>query len=225
MRKIGLLIMMCILGITYNLQAQLMLKSNGSVKIGSQSSWPSGGKLEITGMDETLELRIFSGTMNISRMWTLNSKYAFGFGIDENGYGHVYRNIHIPSSIMTFNSSGQFGIGRRPSYQLDVNGNIRANSIIVYSNEDLKEKVDLMSIETKKLFKLRRISYKLSESMLSDYIQTETMDLNNILKQPRIEDNEIHYGFLVHDVKEFYPELVYEDENGVCGIDYISLFL
>jgi hypothetical protein len=89
-----IIMIVCILGLSLNVHAQLKVKTNGNVKIGSQSPWPSGGKLEITGINETLEARIFPASANIARLWTINSIYAFGFGIDQNGYGHIYKNIN-----------------------------------------------------------------------------------------------------------------------------------
>jgi len=36
------------------------------------------------------------------------------------------------------------------------------------------------------------------------------------------QDNKLHYGFIAQEVKEIYPELVYEDKDGILGIDYVS---
>ena len=35
--------------------------------------------------------------------------------------------------------------------------------------------------------------------------------------------NRKHIGFIAQEVKQVYPELVYEDEKGMLGIDYVSL--
>ena len=133
-----ILVVICNLCLTLNAQAQFKVKTNGNVLIGSQTAWPSGGKLQITGINETLEARIFPISANISRLWTINSVYAFGFGIDQNGNGQIYRNLNSPSTIMTFNSNGYFGIGRTPSYELDVNGSMRVNTTIYSSDKRLK---------------------------------------------------------------------------------------
>lgn len=42
-----------------NTFSQLKVRTNGTVKIGSASPLPSGGRLEITGLNETLESRLF----------------------------------------------------------------------------------------------------------------------------------------------------------------------
>ncbi len=215
----------CILGLTLNVHAQLKVKTNGNVKIGAQSPWPSGGKLEITGINETLEARIFPASANIARLWTINSIYGFGFGIDQSGYGHIYRNINSPYAIMTFKSNGYFGIGRTPSYKLDVNGSIRVNSTIYSSDERLKSNITPLSSQTNNLFKLKSVSYNLNVSVLkssNNVAQTQTMDVSKIISEPEQNDNRLHYGFIAQEVQEIFPELVYEDDEGILGIDYVS---
>lgn len=76
---------------------------------------------------------------------------------------------------MTFNSNGYFGIGRTPSYTLDVNGNIRVNSTIYTSDEKLKSNISPITSQTGNLFKLRSVSYSLNTSDLkstSSAVQT-----------------------------------------------------
>ena len=217
--------MVCTLCLTLNAYAQLKVKTNGDVKIGSQSPLPSGGKLEITGVNETVEARIFPASANIARLWTINSVYGYGFGIDESGYGHIYRNIHSPYAIMTFNSNGYFGIGRTPSYTLDINGSIRVNTTIYSSDERLKSNITPLSDQTSNLFKLKSVSYNLNVPVFNsshNVAQTQTMDASKIISEPEQNDNRIHYGFLAQEVQEIFPELVYEDDEGILGIDYVS---
>lgn len=212
--------------ISNNSNAQLRVRSDGTVKIGSQSPFPQGGILEITGINQTLEARIFPASANIARFWTINSVYAFGFGIDQNGLGQIYRNIHSPSTIMTFNSNGDFGIGRTPSYKLDVNGNIRVNTTIYTSDSLLKSNITPISKskQVDKIYQLQGVSFTFNNSFLQNEntIQTETMNSNKQIGQKVEDDNRIHYGFIAQEVKKIYPELVYEDNDGSMGIDYVA---
>ncbi|MBR4155322.1 MAG: tail fiber domain-containing protein [Bacteroidales bacterium] len=195
-----------ILGVSINLNAQLKVESNGNVRIGTNEPYPKGGKLQITGINETLEARIFVSSNNTARLWTANSTNAVGFGIDENAVGHIYRNINSPISIMTFNNNGYIGIGKNPSYTLDVNGSINANIVIFSSNESLRFNTKPIDNISDNLYNLNSISYKLHNS-------------DNI----SIKNNEnFHYGFIAQEVQNIFPELVYEDNNGILGIDYIS---
>lgn len=217
--------LMTSLTISNNSNAQLKVRTDGTVKIGSQSPFPQGGSLEITGINQTLEARIFPSSANIARFWTINSVYAFGFGIDQSGLGQIFRNINTPSSIMTFNSNGDFGIGRTPSYKLDVNGNIRVNTTIYTSDSLLKSNITPISNQVSNLNKLRGVSYNLNKSLITDddVTQTETMNPNKqIGKKSKEGDKRIHYGFIAQEVKKIYPELVYEDNDGVMGIDYVA---
>ncbi|MCX8143189.1 MAG: tail fiber domain-containing protein [Bacteroidia bacterium] len=219
-----LLVLVSSIIISNKSNAQLKVRTDGTVKIGTQSPLPQGGMLEITGINQTLEARIFSSSANISRFWTINSVFAFGFGIDQNGLGQIFRNINSPSSIMTFNSNGDFGIGRTPSYKLDVNGNIRVNTTIYTSDSLLKSNITPILKESSKIYKLRGISYNYNNSLLSDenIVQTETMNPNKQIGKKVEYDKRIHYGFVAQEVKKIYPELVYKDNNGILGIDYVA---
>lgn len=220
-----ILVIMLVSILTLNVNAQLTVESDGDVKIGTQSPSPSGGKLLITGINSTLDARVFSASANISRLWVANSVFAFGFGVDQNGVGQLFRNINSPTSIMTFNSTGNFGIGRTPSYKLDVNGNIRVNTTIYSSDERQKSNIVSLSNQTNNLHKLKSVSYTFNETSLkssNSLVQTQTMDASKIVSEPKPVDNRIHYGFIAQEVEKIYPELVYEDDEGILGIDYVS---
>ncbi len=212
------IMIICIFGLSINLQAQLKVKSNGSVRIGAYTPSPSGGKLEITGQNETLDARIFVATNNIARLWTINHLYAYGFGIDPNGIGHIYKNINFPSVIMTFDNNGRFGIGRDPSYSLDVNGDIRANSVIYSSGAETAKGSSILNIPDY-LYELNGVSFRIDKR--EDTLEKDaSLDLENNtdLRNPI----NFQYRLLEQQVKEYYPELVYEDEKGTMGIDYVS---
>lgn len=210
--------------LSFNLNAQIKVKTDGKVRIGSGTLNP-GSTLEVQEYNKTTEIRIFATSPNIARIWTANSIYAFGFGIDASGNGQIYQNMNSPIAIMTFNSSGYIGIGRSPSYKLDVNGNIRVNSTIYTSDEKLKSNISPITAQTGNLFKLRSVSYNLNTTGLksaSNVVETETINSDNIVNKQEEQDRRIHYGFIAQEVKEIYPELVYEDKEGILGIDYVS---
>jgi len=222
-KKMVLILFVSILSV--NVNAQLKVEANGNVKIGLQSSFPTESKLEITGSNKTLEARIFPFSADIARLWTVNSIYAFAFGIDHNGYGHIYRNLNFPSTIMSFNSSGDFGIGKLPSYKLDVKGAIRVENAI-FSDEHSKSNISSLTNKTNKLFNLKGVSYNINtptSKSPDNIVQTQTLDTDKIFSEPELIDNRLHYGYIANEVKDVFPELIYEDNNGILGIDYISL--
>ncbi|MCC7331266.1 MAG: tail fiber domain-containing protein [Flavobacteriales bacterium] len=160
--------------------AQLKVNTNGSVKIGSATPYPSGGDLLVAKSGQT-EMRIFSTTTDISRLWTINGLFAYGLGVDENGAGHIYKNINGPSPIMTFFSWGYVGIGRAPSYKLDVDGDLRVNTTIYSSDSRFKENV-IDITEDSSLYKLRGISYNFKKNdMIGTDLDTKTLNPNKII--------------------------------------------
>lgn len=211
--------------LTLNGSAQLKVKTDGSVKIGSQTSYPAGGKLEVTGVNETLETRIFSMSSNISRYWAINNLFGFAFGIDQNGYGHIYKNFNSPYPLMTFSSNGYVGVGRTPSYKFDVNGIMRVNTTVYSSDKRLKSNITPLKDQTKNLFKLNGVSYNFNDPALKsedNIAQLQTTDSSKIMSEPIKFDDRIHYGFIAQEVQKVFPELVYEDTEGMLGVDYVA---
>lgn len=216
MNFLKIIITVCILFFSITVYAQLKVHSNGNVSIGPQFFLSNGSKLEVTGKKETLEARIFSSTANIARIWTINSINAFSFGLGEKGYGHIYSNLNAPNSIMTFDPKGNFGFGRIPSFKLDVNGNIRVNSIIHLSdNKYFLNVKDINKYQLNNLSKLRTVTYNLDTKALEP-------DSKNNDGKTKEQNTRAHYGFVAQEVKEIYPELVYVDREGTLGIDYVS---
>ena len=108
---------------------------------------------------------------------------------------------------MAFNSSGNVGIARVPSYRLDVNGNIRVNTTI-YSS-DFRLKKEIMPLSTNQIDRLNLLHAK-------SYYMTD-------IDSSEINFARMRYGFVAQDVNEVYPELVYSDKDGILGIDYVSI--
>jgi hypothetical protein len=84
----------------------LVVTGNGNIGIGTMS--PSA-KLHVESNSKT-EFKLSSSTNNISRLWTYNSLFSYGFGVDAVGIGHIFQNINNPSNVMTF-YNGKVGIG------------------------------------------------------------------------------------------------------------------
>lgn len=209
---INVSILALLLCVSVNLNAQLKVKTDGNVKIGSESPWPSGGKLEITGKDETLEARVFVGSPNIARYWAANSIYAFGFGIDQSGIGRIYKGLGSSSSIMSFNSSGNFSIGTSSvysSYRLYIYGNFRAYGEVTcrdgyWASSDVRLKSNISPIDgaLNKVMNLNGKTYNLKSTNLKS----------------STENAKINYGLIAQEVKEIIPELVKETEDSISSL-------
>jgi hypothetical protein len=215
MKKAIIFISVCMLFVFSSLEvkSQLYVTSDGDVGIGTSS--PSRKfHVQSSGTVETL---VYStdGT-GIARVWTCNATGSYGFGMD-NTMGYIYLNVNNPTAIMTFNASSYVGIGRTPSYLLDVNGSIRANTTIYSSDKRLKSNITSLSGQLDNLFKVNSYSYNLNSSDAT--LKSQKTDSTGSSTQT---DNRIHYGFIAQEVQEIYPELVYEDNEGILGIDYVS---
>ncbi len=104
---------------------------------------------------------------------------------------------------------------------------IRANSFIVTSDSRLKSDVKSLSNSADMLSSLSPVSYSLvaqsvaSDAPASKISSAESVSLDESCA-PTPPDPRTRYGFLAQEVKELFPELVVEDENGTMGIDYIG---
>lgn len=193
--------------------AQLKLESNGNIKIGTMPYYPLDSKLEIALHENIpLETVLYSSTKNISRFWMINPLNSIGLGVDENGLGQIYVQAQSPKSIMTFCSNGNVGLDKTPSFKLDVNGVLRVNNLIIFPEEQLRHKVKPIKSQSKSLYLLNAILYQIRNNKKEDQ-KTEN----------KSGDTErVYYGFTISEVKELFPELIYEDEKGKSAIDYIS---
>lgn len=109
-----------------------------------------------------------------------------------------------------------------------VEGTLTTRNLTTLS--DARYKSNIQSINSTALSKiatLNPVQYNMmSERAIamanatpSDTAQVATQAMDAI----EMTDNTIHYGLLAQEVKQIYPELVYEDAAGVMSINYIEL--
>jgi len=130
--------------------------------------------------------------------------------------------------------SGYVGIGNSyPSYSLDVSGNICHNGALLQSSDvRLKTNVKDLGSSLNQISKLRPVTYHLKPDDLSKYYSRlpDTVTISNDdelraffgLRKKRDETRK-HIGFIAQELREIYPELVYEDDKGMLSVDYVSL--
>ena len=195
----------------YNGNYKLFIRDdNGRVGIGDK---PLYGKLDIRAEGASDGISLYNNTGGSFRI----------FRIDDNAY--ITRGGSTTAGL-TIASNGYIGINRSPSYWLDVNGSIRVNSTIYSSDGRLKKNIVSLTNTQEKLKLLNGISYYIDYDnefyKVDSKTSTET-ESENTNSQKQFNENRKRYGFIAQEVKEIFPELVYEDENGILGIDYISL--
>lgn len=194
--------------------AQLRVNNIGNVKIGQYSPFPATGKLLVTDAGRSTEIQCFSASADTSRIWTINSVYAYGFGIDNNKMGSIYANIWSPEKLMNWNYKGNFAINSIPdlNYRLKVNGNMQVTGI--FQSSDKRFKKDVHQIENTQLSLLKPVSYYFQE----EFINTLEGDSSKM-----VDLRSEKFGFIAQEIALVYPNLISEDENGFLSIDYISL--
>lgn len=110
-----------------------------------------------------------------------------------------------------------------------VTGTLTAGQITTLS--DARYKSNIQQINTTALAKIAALNpvqytmlsgeaIALANTEQSDTTSTMTMTTSN---ENLSKANQIHYGLLAQEVKELYPELVYEDSAGVMSINYTEL--
>lgn len=213
MKRFVLVIVFFIAVLSVN--AQINVTSSGDVGIGTSS--PTS-KLHVY-KSGTAEVKLQASSSNIARFWVYNSLLSYGLGVDGSGYGKIYQNINSPVALMTFSTNGNIGINTSfPSERLYVTGNIRASGTITDSDRDYKNNIKMLENQSKRLYKLESFTYNLkNESDKNKYIKV-SVNVND-----SIEVERAHYGFIAQDIQKIFPELVYENNEGMLGVDYVSL--
>lgn len=117
---------------------------------------------------------------------------------------------------------------KNSSYAVDVTGTVRATTFLETSDSRLKyniKNIDKSAVNT--LNKLRGVSYSLS--MPVKKVETNVAEKGDTVETASRSDidetsfSRQHRGFLAQEVKEVFPELVYEDKDGSLSVDYIGL--
>jgi hypothetical protein len=141
--------------------------------------------------------------------------------------GYFLGNVYMSTSLsIGFTSS---------SYALDVNGTIRGTTVTQTSDGRLKDNIKNMSGAMSSIGKLQGVTYKLKPNGLKG-LKTKTLAANSISDTSKITtmvaekietDSSLykrsHIGFVAQDLQKVFPELVYEDKDGILSVDYISL--
>lgn len=195
----------------------------------------------------------YSGPQSSGRSYGVNaiagnatSGYNYsllGYLAGENNGAAVYGTTSSGSSLGE-NTGGKFAgyfLGRvyidnylsvgnkNSSYAVDVTGTVRATTFLETSDSRLKyniKNIDKSAVNT--LSKLRGVSYSLKYPERKEVSRVAAIgDTAKANSQNAVIDSTSferqHRGFLAQEVKEVFPELVYEDKDGSLSIDYIGL--
>lgn len=119
-------------------------------------------------------------------------------------------------------------------FDISTQNNIQVATITISSDQRLKTNIQDLSGSLATLTNLKGVTYNLNKD--AEVLKTNSLvapsasisDTGTVI-QPVIQeiDNPIytrsHIGFLAQDVQKVFPELVYEDKDGILSVDYVSL--
>lgn len=127
---------------------------------------------------------------------------------------------------------GHLGINKAPDPNFDIStaNNIQVATITITSDERLKNNIKYLTGSLAQVMSLKGVTYNLNEKLenLSTVIATATIsDTASVQHEQQIINTALyqrdHIGFLAQDVQNIFPDLVYEDKDGMLSVDYISI--
>lgn len=100
---------------------------------------------------------------------------------------------------------------------------VTAPAYITSSDARLKSNIEELENTSSLIAKLNPVSYTLSSQSVSAMKAKSAVSSSNEDDATVVADDRVHYGFLAQEVREIFPNLVVEDEDGTLGIDYTGL--
>ncbi len=196
--------------------AQLKVTESGQVRLGSLTEDSNKAN-----SDTTSNLRIGGIGPNFS-----GGRLSFGTGLN-----FIEHPIQSSSSKGTLNfytgtgfsfiSGGSTVLDYSTSYSISGTGNTLKSNVPVsapkyLTTSDARAKTDIQPLGNmgNYLGEIVPISYILS------YNTQENDSANDGRQKSKTSSMQHQYGFLAQDVREVYPDLVYEDSEGMLSIDY-----
>lgn len=153
-----------------------------------------------------------------------NATSGYNYGV----YGYLYGSQNGAAVFGTINGLGDIQVsGKFAGY---FRGNVKCENIVYAASfqtqSDEKLKTNISKIDTEEIInrinKLNPVKYYLKQI---DIIQ-ESGDTTSVAKLFNEKDQlftKAKYGVIAQELKECFPELVYEDDEGNYTVDYIGL--
>lgn len=185
--------------------------SKGAVGIGTKSL--GGNQFVVSGNTKLDNLFAdtgdFSGKMNAKEVSTgkVESALVETENLTSKEVFSTYLQVEQDAVIQNGTLQILHKSGSRPATKLYVEGDAIATGIWISSDKRYKENEKVISSSLSSIKKLDGKSYNFTQ-------KAKTM---------RAFSDERNLGFIAQDVKEVFPELVREDNNGYLAVNYIGL--
>ncbi len=102
------------------------------------------------------------------------------------------------------------------------NCDVKGPAFLVTSDERLKSDIEDLDVSTADFSGINPISYRLKAAPAPARAASATEDGCEETVGPAAPDPRTRYGFSAQEVKEIFPDLVCEDEDGYLSVDYIG---
>lgn len=231
-----LILVVVFASIFWGLNAQLTVLKSGNVRIGSLyplSKSSSASKIVGGNSYETDSLAVLN--LLSTGYHGVGAYVTFGdgknvlvgeFGDSKGTADTDVLYLHGEKGIM-FNT----GEGTIFSYTPPVNSTVSSNPFVFGRDllataylkaSDFRLKRDVENIDNigNSLKEISPIRYKLIDGLSAE--RSKSTSYCSSINLPSSAYDRIHYGFIAQEVKEIFPDLVVEDENGYLSIDYMG---
>ncbi len=228
MKKMTILIL-SLITLSLGANAQLRVLSNGHIQLGNWSSTTSQSDTTSTislfgiGKYNSGALLTFGGRTDVSIGETkapaiTPPTYKFSPQLLLNGSGGIQ--YKASTSIIFSYTPGSTPIYSSETGTTNVenpftfNVNLKAPKYLTTSDARCKKNIEPIESLGKGLYELTPVSY-----VLSIPNENESLSASKSSKATQAS-SPVTYGFLAQEVREVYPDLVYEDSIGMLSLDY-----
>lgn len=208
--------------------AQLQVRQNGHVIIGDKTISSQSARI-VSGTPFTPDTTL---TMTITGSGSYNTGGVIGFGSNgEVSIGELKNRDNVLRLFakrgLIYNSGETTDVFRYTkslvagaSTQFEFFTKVSAPVFVTDSDVRLKTDIKQMGGLWKRLQDLTPVSYILHDksSLISD--EEQYASATKEVKATELENTRRSYGLVAQEVREVFPELVYENEEGVLGLDY-----
>lgn len=223
----------------FGMNAQLTVLKSGNVRIGTETFsavLPEKSNIGIIQPDNPLVFRADTlAKLNLLGTGAYKSGAYITFGNEKKvGIGEPAGIGNADSDVLSlFGSKGLnykadnkvvFSFSsKRVTAPFVFNCDVRGNSFVVNSDSRLKSNISSLDGFSSSLGEISPVSYSLTDAPEATKANASSSDDSIVEKEIAMTpDGRTRFGFIAQEVKEVFPELVIEDENGYLSVDYLG---